>query len=137
MSWTQGRTLYRTRTGRAKPNGKTTRRSQSVRQTKYVKGKGQDRPLPLDMACHPQALTRTPLHPGCDTDMSSCNVHQWAELTVTDFCEGLGLQHIPYPELWEVRWPSGENLGYAQPSEGLSYVRAAANMGIRLELVQR
>lgn len=134
MSWTQGRTLYRTRTGRAKPNGKTYRSSQNVRKAKYTKGKGQDRPLPLDMQCHPQALTPTPRHPGCVTDKSSYNVGQWEDNTVEDFVEGIGLHHIPWDDMWVLRFPSGDVCGYAPPSEAMSWMRAAARMGVRVEV---
>ncbi len=108
-----------------------------MRQTKYAKGKGQDRPLGFDRMCHPQALTRTPVHPGCATDLSSYNVQQWAENTVEDFCEGYGLVHIPYDGLWEVRWPSGENLGYGEPNDVMSWKRAAARVGVNVEVYPR
>jgi hypothetical protein len=134
MSWTQGRTLHRTRTGRAKPNGKTTRQSLAVRKTKYASGAGQDRPLPLDMACHPQALTPTPVHPGCRTDMSSYNVGQWEELTVEDFVEGYGLHHIPWDDMWVVRWPSGDVCGYAPPNHAMSWKRAAERVGVMVNV---
>ena len=137
MSWTQGRTLHRTRTGRAMPNGKTTRQSAKVRKTKYAKGRGQDRPLPLDMTCHPQALTRTPVHPDCRTGLSSYNVAQWHENTVEDFVEGYGLHHIPWEGLWEVRLPGGSNVGYAEPNDAMSWKRAAANMGVIVEVFPR
>lgn len=137
MSWAQGRTLHTTRTGRAKPNGRTTRKSHSVKLPKYPKGKGQDRPLPFSHACHPQALTRTPIHPGCLTDNSSYNVSQWDDLTVIDFVEGVGLCHIPYPGLWEVRWPSGDHLGWAYtPADAMSYKHAALRVGVRLNVYQ-
>lgn len=136
MSWTQGRTLHTTRTGRAKPHGRTTRASQTVKKVKYAKGGKQDRPIGFDAMVHPQALTPTPRHPGCATNKAQYHVHQWADLSVPDICEGLGLEHIPWPELWEVRWPSGENLGYAQPADALSYVRAAALKGVRLNVYQ-
>jgi hypothetical protein len=77
--------------------------------------------------------------------MSSCNVSNWAGLTVEDFVEGFGLlqvaknlrHHNPFPELWELRWPSGEHLGWADtPSYALSYKRAAARMGVKLNVYQ-
>lgn len=135
MSWTQGRTLHRTRTGRAMPNGKTTRQSTKVRKTKYVKGTGQDRPLPLDMACHPQALTRTPVHPDCRTVLSSYNVAQWSDNTVEDFVEGCGLSHIPEQGMWEVRLPgTGYIVGYAPPNDAMSWKRSAAMSGVIVEV---
>src|SRR5688572_30985685 len=52
---------YTTKTGRALPHGRTTRRSKLVR----TRSRGQERPLPLNMQCHPQALTPTPRNPQC------------------------------------------------------------------------
>ena len=52
---------YTTKTGRALPHGRTTRRSKLVR----TRSRGQERPLPLNMQCHPQALTPTPRNVGC------------------------------------------------------------------------
>ncbi|MHC4575689.1 MAG: hypothetical protein ACYS76_16475 [Planctomycetota bacterium] len=137
MSWI-AKTLHVTPTGRAKSSGSTTRRSQSVKQTKYAKGKGADRPLGFEHACHPQALTRTPVHPGCATDMSSYNVSNWAGLTVEDFVEGAMLisPQDKRPGDWAVSWPSGQWMGYLPPSQAMQYKRAAARMGVRLNVYQ-
>lgn len=136
MSWAQGRTLHTTRTGRAKPNGKTTRKSHSVRKTKYAKGSGQDRPLPFSAACHPQALTRTPVHPECETKLGSYNVAALASLDVPDFCEGVGTHERYERGDWFILWPSGEVVGYLPPTEAMRYKNAAANKGIRLNVYQ-
>lgn len=54
---------YVTRNGRSKGPGRGTRASLSVRR----RGRGQDRPLPFALQCHPPKLARTPRHPGCGT----------------------------------------------------------------------
>lgn len=53
-----------------------------------------------------------------------------------DFTEGWGLIHIPYAGLWEVKWPSGEHLGWADASTAMSYKKAAARVGVRLNVYQ-
>lgn len=52
---------HTTPTGRALPNGRTTRRSKLVR----TRSRGQERPLPLSLQCHPQALMPTSRNPQC------------------------------------------------------------------------
>lgn len=140
MSWAQGRTLHTTRTGRAKPNGKVTKKSHSVRKTKYAKGSGQDRPLPFGLACHPQVLTRTPVHPGCATNKAQYNVHNWAGLSVEDFCEGVGTHQHFEPGDWFIMWAAkgvdGDVVGYLPPTEAMQYKFAAERMGVRLNVYQ-
>ena len=137
MSWV-AKTLHVSPTGRAKPRGKTTRASLSVRKTKYAKGTGQDRPLPLSMACHPQPLTRTPLHPGCVTDKSHYGqVIDFAGLKWIDFMQGVGL-HVQADDLWRVVLPiSGRTLGWADSRTALAYRMAAARVGATLEVYDR
>ena len=138
MSWAQGKTLHTSRTGRAKPRGKTTRKSLSVRKTKYAKGKGQDRPLGFDRMCHPQALVRTPLHPGCVSNASQHNIkHLLDSLDSLDFMTGVGLvrtsRNIGSDWLLVRRADSGEPLGFAQSHAALAYRNAAAHKGVVLE----
>lgn len=136
MAWAQGRTLHTTRTGRAKPNGKVTRASGSVRKTKYAKGPGQDRPLDFDRACHPQVLTHTPLHPGCITKHIGFDVSRFKGLSAWEFYQGVGLvrttRHLDDWLLVRVRL-TGEPLGFADPHAALSYCRAADDKGVGLE----
>lgn len=54
---------YVTRTGRALSKGRVTKRSSLVR----TRQRGQERPLPFRLQCHPKALDRTPVHPQCNT----------------------------------------------------------------------
>lgn len=58
---TYGDRLAVTPTGRAKSPGRVTRASLSVARS------GFGRPLPIDLQCHPKALSRTPYNPGCFT----------------------------------------------------------------------
>lgn len=54
-----GHSVKVTPTGRAKSPGRVTRASLSVSRS------GFGRPLPIDLQCHPKALSRTPINPGC------------------------------------------------------------------------
>jgi hypothetical protein len=56
-----GNRLAVTPTGRAKSPGRVTRASLSVGRS------GFGSPLPIDLQCHPKALSRTPYNPGCFT----------------------------------------------------------------------
>jgi len=134
VTWV-AKTLHVTPTGRAKPNGRTTRASQSVKKTKYAKR--QDRPLGFDLQCHPQALARTSRNPGCATVHLGFDVHMFRELDSWDFLTGVGL--VRTSRTLGNDWllvriaDTGEPLGFASPHEALSYCRAAAKKGVRLE----
>lgn len=52
---------YVTRTGRALSAGRVTRKSNEQRK----RHRGQERPLPFNLQCHPKALSRTTLNPQC------------------------------------------------------------------------
>ena len=52
---------HTTKTGRALPIGRVTRKSREVGRPKGVK------PLPLHLQCHPQYAHKLPRHPDCDT----------------------------------------------------------------------
>ncbi len=54
-------TTHTTRSGRALPHGRVTRRGLAVGRPRGV------RPLPLSMQVRPQVLTPMPRHPGCFT----------------------------------------------------------------------
>lgn len=134
MSWAQGRTLHTTRTGRAKPRGKTTRRSLSIKGTKYAKGAGQDRPLGFERMCHPQALTRTPLHPSCNVDKSQYNIkHLLDSMTALDFIVGFGLVRTRKAGLWRVRYGK-RTIGFAECHDALAYRNAARHFDVTLEV---
>jgi len=53
---------YVTNTGRALHNGRTTRATLTVKRPAA-------KPLPFHLQCHPQALSRTKRHPGCNTNL--------------------------------------------------------------------
>jgi len=134
MSW-NAKTLHVSPTGRAKPHGKVTRRSLSVRGTKYPKYKGSDKPLGGELMCHPVALTRTPVHPGCATSSRQYNVAAWADNDWAAFMRGAGLWDSPEPGEWRVVEPiTGEVIGWADCSTALSYRNAAARKGATLEV---
>ena len=133
MAWSQGKSLHTTRTGRAVPTGKVTRRSLGVRKTKYVKG--QDRPLGFDHACHPQALVRTAQHPECRKALPGFDVSRYSELDSLDFLSGVGLvrtRRMLGDDWLRVRFGK-KSLGFASRHAALSYRRAAANVGVTLE----
>ena len=125
-----------TATGRAKPNGKTTRRTHHVRTIKYVKAPGADRPLPLHKQCHPQALTRTPLHPQCNVagfagQFGKANGYR--EMSALDFLEGRNIifQYGGY----RIYNPlGGVNIGWASPQDACAYKIAADRVGVLLEI---
>jgi hypothetical protein len=131
MSYYQGASLHTTRTGRAKPKGKTTRKSLATRRNKYVKGMGQDRPLSLDMQVHPQALTRTPVHPGCRsaTRPASGEYVKRTSLSVADLLNGKTLHSKKRTGDWRVMY-MGVRLGYAAPAEAMGFRMAAVMAGL-------
>lgn len=136
MSW-NAKTLNVSRTGRSLPNGQTYRKAGS--RVKYPKGRTAghvpDRPLGMELACHPQALTPTPIHPGCVTSKSQYHVAQWAHVDWAGFHRGAGLWDAPEDGDWRVVEPiTGEVIGWDTCSRVLSYRNAAARAGATLEV---
>ena len=136
MSYAQGAGLHTTRTGRAKPKGKTYRKdSGSFVRTKYSKRRTAkhvpDRPLPMDMQVHPQCLTRTPKHPGCrgTTRPASGEYVKRAGLTVADLLNGKTLHSKKRTGDWRVMY-MGVRLGWAAPAEAMGFRMAAIQAGL-------
>lgn len=81
-----------TRSGRALPTGKTTRRSLSVKRPSV-------KPLPLHLQCYPQAMVRTPRHPGCTTSVAWTGVALSLERSMANdtvgYAYGRGLSDTP------------------------------------------
>jgi hypothetical protein len=137
MTWI-AKTLHVTPKGRAKDDGsRVTRRSTAVRQTKYAKGPGSDRPLDFERACHPIALTPTPQHPQCLTRHVGFDVSRFSELSSLDFLTGVQLvrtsRGLGNDWLLVRRKHSAVPLGFASTHAALSYRRAAAEVGVELE----
>lgn len=84
-----------TKNGRALRKGRVTRASNAIRKRQ----RGQERPLPWDLQCHPQALHRTPTHPHCGTYKpdSGWFVHYFTKAReghTTAFAEGMWLAGV-------------------------------------------
>lgn len=130
MSWI-AKTLHVTPTGRAKPNGKSYRRQGCrVRQTK------QYRPLPMDLQCHPQALTPTSRNPGCvDRRIAHFLRAEMLNYNLDDYVHGVGLYVQSEPGMYRVSSAiSGETLGWLPPVDAMAYRLGAAKYGVELEV---
>lgn len=140
MSW-NAKTLHVSPTGRANPTGKSYRKpGQRVRYAKRRSAKhAPDRPLGLELQCHPQALTRTPLHPGCTLvytpqyGIALCDV-ELADMEMDDFLLGVGLW-AETEGYWRVVCSlTKQTLGYAECHDALAYRIAAERKGVTLEV---
>lgn len=78
--------VFVTRTGRAISPGRTTRKSLAVRRPK-------GRPLPFVLQCHPPALVRTSLNPGCCTYLPVGGATVRAERARTGDTSGYAFGH--------------------------------------------
>ena len=122
---------YITRTGRALGQGRTYRSSHLVR----TRCRGQEQPLPINLQCHPMALTRTPVHPKCYTSQvwrgrARAMMRDW---TRAQMMGGIGLQHVATVGIDYGVTVNGRCKGFAAPMEALAWVRAAHSFNIDAE----
>ena len=118
-----------TDTGRAITPGRVTRKSLSVRR---VSGK----PLPINMQCHPVALTRTSLNPECMTydTYAGLALQLQRDHGTLWFLSGHGLNKTS--GRFSLEWYS-EVMGYTDdPIYAKAWRSAADSYGIKVEILE-
>lgn len=122
-------TEHVTKHGRAISLGRVFRRCQLVR----TRCRHQEQPLPVELQCHPKALTPTPVHPNCRSSAAwrgraQAMMRDW---TKRQMLSGIGLLRAAHVGRDMPVYVSGRCRGFAEPMEALAWVRAAHAMGIK------
>jgi hypothetical protein len=123
-------TRHVTKTGRAVQHGRTTRKSLSVGRPKGVK------PLPLRLQCHPQALHRTTMNPGCEKfPTPTGGLVAIAPFSGLLCAVGHGLSTAPDRITLEVEGPLGSGTWYAHDTAyAMRWAKGARLLGLTVKV---